>query len=196
MGGECGGWGHFFNTKIGVHFLRPLPCQVLFCLKAAAGFRKFWGIVWNWFFMRKRTHDMSFWSQNCACFCCVITVVEARTSRVMTHLHFEFWCCRDSGSMSWSQLRVSTTKVVEGNLTLLGPSTFANFRCNLVSEKRFSVSARYAWELPEKIVERGVCEEPFVFTVPLPVREPRVRSVISVWSTDCQYRALRKATES
>ena len=104
-------------------------------------------------------------------------------------------CHNHNWNCVWAPLRLCDL-VIEGNLTLLGPSTFANFRCNLVSEKRFSVSARYAWELPEKIVERGVCEEPFVFTVPLPVREPRVRSVISVWSTDCQYRALRKATES
>ena len=29
-------WGvrPLFDTKIGVHFLRPLPCQVLLCLKA------------------------------------------------------------------------------------------------------------------------------------------------------------------
>ena len=82
----------------------------------------------------------------------------------------------------WAPLRLCVASACNwevSNLTLLGPSTFANFRCNLVSEKRFSMSARYAWELPEKIVERGVCEEPFVFTVPLPVREPRVRSVIS-----------------
>ena len=35
-------------------------------------------------------------------------------------------------------------------------SNFANFRCNLASEKRFSVPAWYVRELPEKLIERRV----------------------------------------
>ena len=113
------------------------PLGFLLLSIGAAGFRNCWGIVWNWFFMRKRTHDMSFWSQNCVCFCCVITVVEVRTSRVMTHLHFEFWCCMDSGSMSWSQLREHhyCTKAVWPQLMI--PSSRVRVRANILFEPGF-----------------------------------------------------------
>ena len=60
-------------------------------------------------------------------------------------------CYNHNCNCVWAPLQLCGL-VIEGNLTLLGPSTFANFRCNLVSEKRLSVSARYAWELPEKLL--------------------------------------------
>ena len=53
-------------------------------------------------------------------------------------------------------------------------SNFANFRCNLASEKRFSVPAWYVRELPEKLIERKVMMKIFhtFLRHPSPVRKP------------------------
>jgi hypothetical protein len=55
-------WGvrPLFDTKIGVHFLRSLPCQILLCLKAPQALENFGASFEIDSFIRKRTHDMSF----------------------------------------------------------------------------------------------------------------------------------------
>ena len=80
-----------------------------------------------------------------------------------------------------------------------GRSNFANFRCNLASEKRFSVPAWYGRELPEKLIERRVMMKIFhtFCTSPLPrTRALMCDNVISLWSADYQCRALAKTEES
>ena len=56
----------------------------------------------------------------------------------------------------------------------LSKSNFANFRCNLASEKLFSVPAWYVRELPGKLIERRVMMKIFhtFLRHPSPVREP------------------------
>ena len=199
-------WGvrPLFNTKIGVHFLRPLSCQVLLCLKARQALENF-GASFE--------IDSLFENALMTChFDRKIVLVSAvwlpwlKPEPVGSWLTFTL-----SSDVAGIRQHVMTTiacehhfrrlcgLAIESNVTLLGPSTFANFRCNSESKKRFSLSARYAWELPEKIVDRGVyvCEELFIIFLRYhsPSRAP-VRFVISVWSAGCQYRASGKATES